>query len=438
MIDRYQSSFMKDWWSESNKFRSWFKVEVAYLEAYLGHHGMLQGEVIECLKRCEASLDWQEFAVRVADFDAVVKHDVIAFLHVLEEKVGDHARLIHVGLTSSDIVDTAFALLLTGASSEIDKKLTTVIQSLWQQAQRYRGVHALGRTHGQAAEPTTFGIKLLGHVCELWRGQERLRRATKDISIGKLSGAVGVYAHTEPEIERKALKALGLESETVATQVVARDRHAAFFTALACLAGSVERFATEIRLLMHGEVREAFEPFSQKQKGSSAMPHKKNPVLTENISGLMRMMRSYALAALENQSLWHERDISHSSVERIIAPDATSIMEFALGRLNGVIEDLVVDKERLSQNLSDAGDKLYSQGVMLALVKKGMMRQEAYELVQKAALHPGSMRKNLSQTDIKSFLSETELDEIFSPTNTLRYENALFQRVEALIFKPNF
>lgn len=438
MIDRYQSSFMKDWWSESNKFRSWFKVEVAYLEAYLEHHRMPKKEMIERLKRAETSIDWQEFSIRVADFDAVVKHDVIAFLHVLEEKVGDDARLIHIGLTSSDIVDTAFATLLKGASLEIDNKLTLVIQSLWQQAKRYRGVHALGRTHGQAAEPTTFGIKLLGHVCELWRGRERLRLATKGISVGKLSGAVGVYAHTEPEIEEKALKTLGLEAETVATQVVARDRHAAFFTALACLAGSVERFATEIRLLMHGEVREAFEPFSQKQKGSSAMPHKKNPVLTENLTGLMRMMRSYALAALENQSLWHERDISHSSVERIIAPDATSVMEFALGRLKGVIEDLVVDNERLAQNLSDAGDKLYSQGVMLALVKKGMMRQEAYELVQKAALKQGAMRKNLSEAGINRSLSETELDGIFSPANTLRYEDALFQRVETLILNPNF
>ncbi len=432
MIDRYQSAFMKQWWSEANKYRTWFRVEVAYLDAYLAPKGSAND--VASLKAMADKIDWEEFAAQVEVYDAQVKHDVIAFLHVLEDQAGPAARLIHVGLTSSDVVDTSLALLLHGAALEITKKLDNLIQVLWQKAERYRGVGVLGRTHGQGAEATTFGIKLLGHLCEFARGRERLKQATAAISVGKFSGAVGVYAHTSPDIELRALKSLGLEPETIATQVVARDRHAAFFSALATLAGSVERLAVEIRLLMHGQVREAFEPFSSKQKGSSAMPHKKNPVLSENLTGLMRMVRSYALAALENQSLWHERDISHSSVERIIGPDATSLMDFALTRLSEVMDGLVVDEKRLAENLEKAGDRLYSQGVMLGLVKKGMMRQEAYELVQKAALNPsGSLRANLSELQINNYLNSDELDEIFSWKNSVKFEDDLFARVKSFV-----
>ncbi|MCA9508692.1 MAG: adenylosuccinate lyase [Myxococcales bacterium] len=437
MIDRYQSKSMKEWWSDARKFRTWYQVECAYLKAYLEFYDRYDEKLINDLYGYEDSIDWQEFSIRVKEYDAIVKHDVIAFLHVLEEKIGKQARLIHVGLTSSDIVDTSFALLLNGAAVEIDKKLDQIINSLWQQARNYKGVLMLGRTHGQAAEPTTFGLKLLSHACEMWRGRQRFKQATQEISVGKFSGAVGVYAHTHPHIEDRALQNLGLKAETVATQVVARDRHAAYFGALACLAGSIERLAVEIRLLMHGQVKEAFEPFSLKQKGSSAMPHKKNPVLSENLSGLMRMMRSYALAAFENQALWHERDISHSSVERIIAPDATSLMEFALERLNDIIAHLVVDKEKLSHNLEQAGDKLYSQGLMLALVNKGMMRQQAYELVQKAALGAhGSMKENLRDTGVENFLTKDEFEQIFSPAFTLRHEDSMFERVENLCLRP--
>lgn len=434
MIDRYQSAFMKQWWSEANKYRTWFKVEVAYLEAYLARQGIL-GDAA-ALKALSDKIDWTAFATQVQIYDARVKHDVIAFLHVLEDQAGALARLVHIGLTSSDIVDTSFALLLQGASFEIDKKLDGLIKILMRQAERYRGVATLGRTHGQGAEATTFGIKLLGHAAEFARGRERLKIAVTGVGVGKFSGAVGVYAHTHPEIERAALKELGLEAETIATQVVARDRHAAFFSALAILAGSVERLAVEIRLLMHGQIREAFEPFSVKQKGSSAMPHKKNPVLSENLTGLMRMVRSYAIAALENQSLWHERDISHSSVERIIAPDATSLMDFALSRLSEVMDGLVVDEKRLQENLEDAGDRLFSQGVMLALVAKGMMRQEAYELVQKAALNPAhSLRANLIDLGIKKYLSDDEVTAVFSPQSGLKFEDDLFGRVEDLILR---
>ncbi len=430
MIERYQSKLMKEWWSDAHKYRTWFLVEIAYLESYLGTSG---GDV-EKLKALEKTIDWPQFAEEVKVYDARVKHDVIAFLHVLEDKASSAARLIHLGLTSSDIVDTSFALLLSGAALEIEKKLDILIKNLWNQAQRYRGVLSLGRTHGQAAEAHSFGIKLLGHAAEFLRAKERLNIAIKDLKVGKFSGAVGVYAHTDPAIEEKALALLGLKAETVATQVVARDRHAAFFSALAVLAGSIERLATEIRLLMHSQIKEAFEPFSSQQKGSSAMPHKKNPVLSENLCGLMRMVRSYALSALENQALWHERDISHSSVERIIGPDATSLIDFALSRLGSIIEGLVVDKERLAENLAYAGDRLYSQGVMLALVKKGIMRQEAYELVQKAALKPdSSLKANLLEMGIKNHLSHEELESIFAAENALKAEDELFRRIEQLM-----
>lgn len=430
MIERYQSAFMREWWSDAHKYRTWFLVEIAYLESYLGTK---EGDV-EKLKALEKNIDWQQFAKEVEIYDARVKHDVIAFLHVLEDKASSAARLVHVGLTSSDIVDTSFALLLRGAGQEILLKLDLLIANLWEQAQRHRGVLALGRTHGQAAEAHSFGIKLLGHAAEFLRAKERLKTAIEESSVGKFSGAVGVYAHTEPAVEAKALALLGLKPETIATQVVARDRHAAFFSALAILAGSVERLATEIRLLMHGQIKEVFEPFSAQQKGSSAMPHKKNPVLSENLCGLMRMVRSYALSALENQALWHERDISHSSVERIIGPDATSLMDFALSRLAGLMEGLVVDQERLAHNLAMAGDRLYSQGVMLALVKKGMMRQQAYELVQKGALNPGpSLKANLLEMGIKEHLSHKEIEDIFAAENALKAEDELFGRIKKLL-----
>ncbi|HXW60189.1 MAG TPA: adenylosuccinate lyase, partial [Myxococcota bacterium] len=357
------------------------------------------------------------------------RHDVIAFLTTLEEELGEDARFIHRGLTSSDVVDTAFALSLKKASEKIEEELRALILALWQQAKNMQDVLILGRTHGQAAEPMTFGIKLLSHVAELVRGLRRLKKVQVEISVGKFSGAVGTYAYVHPRVEEEALNALGLKAETIATQVVARDRHASFFTSLAVIAGSIERLATELRLLAQSKLQEVNEPFLSEQKGSSAMPHKKNPILSENVCGLMRLVRSYALASMENQALWHERDISHSSVERVIAPDATSIMDFALSRLRSVIEDLVVNKERMAIHVKEVGDIVHSQGIMLALIDKGMGRKEAYELVQKAALGGHSFRDNLKKLGVFEKLSEEELKEICSSAAYKAHEQLLFERV---------
>jgi adenylosuccinate lyase len=388
--------------------------------------------LIQRLKAKADAIDWKKFVPKVERYEQETKHDVIAFLQALEDELGDDARLIHVGLTSSDVVDTSFALLLKQASDEIRKGLLGVLKALWKQASNNRGVRCLGRTHGQAAEPTSFGIKLLGHLCELMRGYESFNAASSAIAVGKFSGAIGVYAHAHPKISERALAKLELHEEPIATQIVARDRHALFFSSLSVLGGSIERLALEIRLLMHGQIQEAFEPFSNKQKGSSAMPHKKNPILSENLCGLMRMIRTYALAAFEDQALWHERDISHSSVERIIAPDATSIMDFALSRLLALIEGLVVDKERMEKNLADACDVLSSQGFMLALVKKGLRRQEAYEIVQKAAL---SSKPNdfLSTIMVLGHLSDKECQAIIEETQHIAHEDLLFERVRRLM-----
>lgn len=429
MISRYQSSLMKHLWSDSHKYRTWFKVEQAYLKAYFEHHGRADRDLFSRLKQAQDRVDWLSFSKRVLAHEDLVKHDLIAFLQVLEEELGADARFVHHGLTSSDVVDTSLALILKESALLIEQALVTLLISLFNLAKRHRGLACLGRTHGQAAEVTSFAIKLLGHFCEIGRSHQRLQVAIKDIAVGKFSGAVGTFAYSHPEIEKNALAELGLSPETVATQVVARDRHAAYFTVLACLAGSLERLAVEIRLLMHGQVAEVSEAFSQGQKGSSAMPHKKNPIGSENISGLMRMLRSYALAALENQALWHERDISHSSVERIIGPDATSLIEFAIKRLGTIIDGLVINQQVMAANLAAAGNTIYSQGLMLALVDKGLMRQQAYELVQKAAQSTGSdFIAQLKKAGIEEYISEPELATMFSPAQLLRWEGTLFER----------
>jgi adenylosuccinate lyase len=435
MIPRYQTEIMQTIWSEENKYAIWYDVEVAYLEAYLAYHQDIDQDSLLIDRLKNKTIDWVKFSQDVQKYEKETHHDVIAFLQSLEAQIGKDARLIHIGLTSSDIVDTAFALILKQAAKEINKELKNLLEILWRQANLYRKVICIGRTHGQPAEPTTFGIKLLSHLCELIRGSKRLELAIKDISVGKLSGAVGVYAYTRPEIELQALTTLGLTPETVATQVVARDRHAAFFVSLATLAGSIERLAVEIRLLMHGEIQEAFEPFFKKQQGSSAMPHKKNPILSENLTGLMRLIRSYSMAAMENQALWHERDISHSCVERVIAPDATSIMVFALKRLANIFSDLVIDKNRMTRNFKNAGDILCSQGVMLHMIKLGVMRQEAYKIVQMAALKNNgkTFKEELIDAGIKRYLDEPSLDKILLANKKVIFEDSLFQRVAELM-----
>lgn len=433
MIPRYQTPFMQSIWCEQTKYATWYAVEVAYLASYLEAHGTPDQNLINRLEKQAQQIDWNAFAVMVEQNDRETRHDVIAFLQALETVLGPDSRLIHLGLTSSDIVDTSFAILLKKSCVEIEKKLAQLVHTLWKKAHAHRGEKCLGRTHGQAAEPTTFGIKLLSHVCEFARSHARLREVTREIAVGKFSGAVGTFGQTEPHVERLALSKLDLLPETVATQVVARDRHAALMATLAVLAGSIERLAVEIRLLMHGQVKEVFEPFHAKQKGSSAMPHKKNPVLSENLTGLARMVRSYSLAILENQALWHERDISHSSVERVVVPDAFHLIDFALTRLTGLVEALVVDEERMSANLAEAGEILCSQSVMLALVKKGLLRKEAYELVQRAALSGTRFSDGLVAAGVLEYMTKEELSAMFSNTNLVKYEDVLFERAQEIV-----
>lgn len=424
MIPRYQTEFMNQLFLDEQKYYQWFLVEIAHLQSQLSFKKQNDPALIKRLYDKASTIDWSAFAKKVAVFEKDTRHDVIAFLHALEEELGADARMIHLGLTSSDVVDTAFSKLLSTAGSEILRKLSGLIKEIFLKAEANKGVACLGRTHGQAAEPMTFSIKLLGHACELHRSFKRITAAVNEISVGKLSGAVGVYAHTGPEVEAEALKLYGLFPETVSTQVVARDRHAAFFSSLAVLAGSMERLALEIRLLMHGEVAEVSEAFLPKQKGSSAMPHKKNPILSENICGLMRLVRSYALSALENQALWHERDISHSSVERVIAPDCLNIMDFSLDRLKNIIKNLEVFPEKMAENLSSHSDSLLSQAAMLSMVEGGMMRQQAYEIVQEAVMK-GKLKEKIETLGLK--LSQAD-----------HAEEMFFERVKVYLGEVRF
>jgi adenylosuccinate lyase len=429
MIPRYQSEAMNKIWSEAAKYACWFDVEIAHFKAQEHDQALVDFFITK-----QKNIDWDAFACRVSEHELYLKHDVLAFLRALEDELGEPARKLHRGLTSSDIVDTAFALQLKKSNNYLCHQLNVLLDALWQKALESRGKLCIGRTHGQAAQPMTFAIKLLGHLCELARGHMRLKEASKVISVGKFSGAVGTYAFSDEKIESRALSFLGLEPETVATQIVARDRHAQFFTALAILAGSLERLATELRLLMHGGVREACEPFSSKQQGSSAMPHKKNPILCENITGLMRLVRSYSMAILENQALWHERDISHSSVERVVALDATSLIDFALMRMTKIITGLVLDYERMSSNLADAGSSIASQAVLVALLDKGLWRSEAYDLVQKAALATGKNFKNaLIEAGVHRWLKEEELENLLQAPTGVASEALLFNRAQKIM-----
>jgi len=358
---------------------------------------------------------------------------VIAFLTALEEVLGKDSRWLHLGMTSSDVVDTAFAYLLKESGLQLLERLFVLRKNLFEKAFKHKNTICLGRTHGQAAEVTTFGLKLLSFAVEMQRNEERLKLAIDEISHGKLSGAVGNYGNIEPSIEREVMKTLGLKVETVSTQIVPRDRHAVFFAVLAVIAGGLERLAVEIRHLMRSEVAEAFEPFGKGQKGSSAMPHKKNPVLTENITGLARLIRGFASAAFENQALWHERDISHSSVERIIGPDATTVLDFAMHRMNQVISGLVVDEKKMLQHIDETGGLIFSESILLLLAKKGVFRQTAYTWVQEAAMKAregeGDFQNNLKKhKEVRKYLSNANIEEAFDVKHHLRHLDEIFKR----------
>ena len=430
MIERYTKKEMGEIWSLENKFRAWLEVELAICEAW--HHlGVIPGQDMEAIRsRAGFNLD------RILEIEEKTRHDVIAFLTAVEEKVGPSSRFIHLGCTSSDIVDTSNALLLYRAGALIRDKLDSVLQTLKTLARKYRGRLVMGRTHGIHAEPTSFGLKMTGFYAEFARHRQRWDRALENIRFGKISGAVGTYAHLEPEVEKIACSILGLEADPVSTQIIQRDRYAEYFTALAVMAGGVERLCVELRHLQRTEVLEAEEGFSRGQKGSSAMPHKKNPISAENLTGLSRLVRTNALAAMENMALWHERDISHSSVERVIMPDSTILMHYMLSRLDSLLSGLVINHSRMEKNLNSSMGLYFSQRILLALIDKGMQRQMAYETVQKEAMFcwenelsfPDKIRQNKS---IGQVLSKEELDDLFDAGYYLKHETLIMDRVFA-------
>jgi adenylosuccinate lyase len=423
MIDRYTRQDMGRLWSEEARLGRWLDVELALVDV-LAERGEVPSDAARTL-RAGARVD----VARMRAIEAEVKHDVIAFVSAVAETVGDEGRFLHLGLTSSDVVDTAFAMQLRDATDLLLAGLDHLRGAVKAQALRHRRTPMIGRTHGIHAEAITFGLKCASWYAELSRGRRRLAAAREEIAYGKLSGAVGTFANNEPAIEAAVCARLGLRPEPIATQVVPRDRHAQLFTTLAVLGGTCERIAVEIRHLQRTEVGEAAEPFSPGQKGSSAMPHKRNPILAENITGLARLLRGYALAGLEDMALWHERDISHSSVERVIGPDATIVADFMLVRLAGVVEGLEVRVDTMRANLERLGDAIFSEHVLLALVRRGVARDQAYRWVQRSALAGGDFRARLgADPDVARHLSAADLDRLFDIDHQLRHIDDLFSR----------
>jgi len=428
VIPRYSREKMEKIWSPENRYQKWLDVEMAACEA-MAKKGKIPKKALANIK--------SKVAINVNRIDEIeknTKHDVIAFLTSLTEKVGEDGRFIHMGLTSSDVLDTSLAVLLKEASEILIEDINALLAVLKKKALGYKKTLMIGRSHGIHAEPITFGLKMALWYQEMERNRARLERAKETVSYGKISGAVGTFSFVEPFVEEYVCKKLGLKPAPVSSQIVQRDRHAEFFTTLAIIASSLDKFAQEIRLLQRTEVREAEEYFSPGQKGSSAMPHKRNPVLSENISGLARLVRSYALAALEDVALWHERDISHSSVERVIAPDATIVLDFMLGRFTSLMDKLVVYPERMLANLNMTHGVIFSQMVLLALVEKGATREDAYAIVQKNAMK--SWNENLkfrellaADTAVKKYLTPKDLDKIFNVNNFLKNINFIYKRV---------
>jgi adenylosuccinate lyase len=428
MIERYTRSEMGEIWEPKRRFETWLAIEIAACEAW--HElGKIPGEDVETIKE-KARFD----IPRIDEIERTTKHDVLAFLTNVAEYVGPSSRFIHMGMTSSDVLDTSLALLLVQAADLIIADIDTLLDVLKRRAWEFKDTIMIGRTHGIHAEPITFGHKLAVWYGETARNRERMAQARKVVAVGKLSGAVGTFANLDPRVEEIVMKKLGLVPEPAATQIVQRDRHAQFFSTLAVVASSVERFALEIRHLQRTEVAEAQEYFSPGQKGSSAMPHKRNPVLSENIDGLARIVRANAVAALENVALWHERDISHSSVERVIAPDSTILLDFMLVRFTNLMDKLVVYPDRMKRNVELTGGLIFSQRLMLALVDVGMSREEAYALTQdlaKKAWDGGGAFVDLAKTDdrIKAVLSGRQIEDIFDPGWYVRHTDYIFKRV---------
>ncbi len=428
MIPRYTRPEMGRIWELENKYSKWLQVEIAVCEAW-AELGEIPRQALQKIKK-KAAFDVK----RIDEIEATVKHDVIAFLTSVAEHVGEEARFIHKGLTSSDILDTALSLQMKEAADIIIKDIKNLREVLKQQAFKYKDVPCIGRSHGVHAEPMTFGLKFALWYEDMGRCLERMKQAKKTVSVGKLSGAVGTFSNIPPSVEEKVLKRLGLRPEPVATQVVQRDRHAEYLQALALTAAAVEKIAVEIRHLQRTEVLEAEEPFTKGQKGSSAMPHKRNPVGCENLSGLSRVVRANALASLENIALWHERDISHSSVERVIIPDSTILVDYMLQRLKGIIGGLHVYPERMKKNMELSYGLYNSQQVMLALVDKGLSREDAYAVVQKNAMQSWRRKKPfksllLKDKTVRKYLNKNEIEKLFDLSYYLRNVDYIFKRV---------
>jgi adenylosuccinate lyase len=431
MIPRYTRPEMAGIWAPATRFRIWFEIE-AHAAAAMAELGTIPRSAAEAIwdKGSKAQFD----VARIDAIEREVKHDVIAFLTHLAEHVGPEARFMHSGLTSSDILDTCFSVQLVRAADLLIADLDQLLAALKRRALEHKLTPTVGRSHGIHAEPTTFGLKLAQAYAEFARARERMQNARAEVATCAISGAVGTFANVDPRVEAYVAEKLGLTPEPVSTQVIPRDRHAMYFATLAVVASSLERLATEIRHLQRTEVLEAEEFFSEGQKGSSAMPHKRNPVLSENITGLARMVRSYCLPAMENVALWHERDISHSSVERMIAPDATVTLDFALARTTGLIDKLVVYPENMVKNLDRLGGLIHSQRVLIALTQKGMAREDAYRLVQRHAMQVWQGKGNFlsllkGDPQVAKALTPIELDALFDLDYHLAHVDTIFARV---------
>ena len=429
MIDRYTTPEMAQIWSEQNKFETWKKVEITVTEV-LSDRGEVPKEAVKVINEKAAfSVD------RILEIEKVTRHDVIAFLTNMAENIGPESRFIHMGMTSSDLLDTSLALLCQEAGKIILTKLKTFKEVLRNQAVTHRESFQIGRSHGVHAEPITFGLKLALWSEEIGRHIVRWERAVDSIATGKISGAVGTYQHLDPEVEEEACQRLGLQPATVSSQVVQRDHHAEYLTTLANIAASLEKIAVEIRHLQRTEVLEVEEYFQKGQKGSSAMPHKRNPIVTERITGMARLLRGNAMVAMENVALWHERDISHSSVERVIIPDSTTLMDYMLNKMIYLFENLFIYPDNMLKNLNKTGGLIFSQEVLLALIKKGATREDAYAMVQRNAMQVWEEQLDFKtllkgDSEIISLLDENEIDNLFDLNKVMININKIYKRLE--------
>ena len=428
MIDRYSRKEIKNIWNDKNKYKIWLDIEIAAAQSMEKLNIIPKGVSGKVKRKAKINVD------RINKIESQVHHDVIAFLTSITEKVGPEGKFLHKGMTSSDVLDTCFNIQLQQAGDILLKDIDEILKVLKKKSLKYKNTVCIGRSHGIHAEPTTFGLKLIGFYEEFKRNKKRLEGAVKEISTCAISGAVGTFANIDPRVEAYVAKKLNLKVEPVSTQVIPRDRHAYFFSILGIVAGSVERVATEIRNLQRTELQEVEEFFGKKQKGSSAMPHKKNPILSENLTGLSRMVRSYVVPALENISLWHERDISHSSVERNIGPDSTVTLDFALNRLKNILKNMNVYPQKMFRNLNMTNGMIFSQRVMLELTKYGFSREKAYKIVQSNAQN--SWNKNISLYEsltkdlmINKKISNNELKKMFDLNYHMKKVNIIFKRV---------